>query len=178
MKLDQLLLGQIPEAIYFALFIIFTKQLKEKRILFTFLMVLEYIFLKHFLTYTIWFQVLYFVLAYIIIKILYKDEGHVTDIFTLGIASITIIFIGVFSYFVSLGNMLIGNLINKALLFLLLILLRHKLPKINNLYKKLWNRSKYKYKIKSTTFRAVNVFVFNISFFIINLGIIIANFIE
>ena len=33
MKLDQLLLGQIPEAIYFALFMIFTKQLKEKRII-------------------------------------------------------------------------------------------------------------------------------------------------
>ena len=38
MELDQLLLGQIPEAIYFALFMILVKNIKEKRILFIILM--------------------------------------------------------------------------------------------------------------------------------------------
>ena len=32
MKLDQLLLGQIPEAIYFVLFMMLVKNIKEKRI--------------------------------------------------------------------------------------------------------------------------------------------------
>ena len=32
MDLMELFLGQIPEAIYFALFMIFTKNLKEKRL--------------------------------------------------------------------------------------------------------------------------------------------------
>ena len=46
MDLLELMLGQIPEAIYFALFIILTKELKEKRILFIILMIIEYILLK------------------------------------------------------------------------------------------------------------------------------------
>lgn len=48
----QLLLGQIPEAIYFALFMILTKSYKNKRALFIGLMTGEYIFLKHFITYS------------------------------------------------------------------------------------------------------------------------------
>ena len=39
----ELIIGQIPEAIYFALFMIYAKGLKEKRILFTVLMVNRYI---------------------------------------------------------------------------------------------------------------------------------------
>ena len=45
MNVLQLLLGQIPEAIYFALFMIFTKRLDKKQILFTVLMIIEYILL-------------------------------------------------------------------------------------------------------------------------------------
>lgn len=39
MDLLEIFLGQIPEAIYFALFMIFAKDLKEKRILYILLMV-------------------------------------------------------------------------------------------------------------------------------------------
>ena len=178
MKLDQLLLGQIPEAIYFALFMIFTKQLKEKRMLFTFLMVLEYIFLKYFLTYTIWFQVLYFILSFIIMKILYKDKIQITDVFVLGIISISLIIASLLSYgiaYITFKNMIIGTILSKILIFGGLFTFKNKLPKINNLYKKLWNRSEIKYKIKSTTFRALNVVIFNSSFVIINLSILFHN---
>ena len=44
----ELFLGQIPEAIFFSLFMIYTKRLKEKRILFTVLMTIEYLLLKAF----------------------------------------------------------------------------------------------------------------------------------
>lgn len=37
----ELFLGQIPEAIYFALFMIYAKNLKTKRLLYTILMILE-----------------------------------------------------------------------------------------------------------------------------------------
>ena len=52
----ELLLGQIPEAIYFALFMIFTKELKSKRILYIVLMVTEYLLLKHLIVYKISFN--------------------------------------------------------------------------------------------------------------------------
>ena len=51
----ELLLGQIPEAIYFALFMIFTKELKSKRFLYVALMIAEYLLLKHFIEFSIWF---------------------------------------------------------------------------------------------------------------------------
>ena len=53
MDLLEIFLGQIPEAIYFALFMIFAKDLKEKRILYILLMVIEYLLLKHFIKYNI-----------------------------------------------------------------------------------------------------------------------------
>ena len=71
--------------------------------------------------------------------------------------------------------MVIAAIVVRVITFGLLFMFRNKLPKINNLYKKLWNRSKFKYKIKSTTFRALNLVIFNISFVVINLGILFHN---
>lgn len=175
MNLLQILLGQIPEAIYFALFMILTKSLKEKRIMFILLNVLEYILLLNLLPYSMWAHILYFVLLYIILKMLYKDKCRITDVFTLGIASIFMIAVSALSYFftyIFMNDMIIGNIIQKGLLFVVLALCTPLLPKIETLYSKLWNRGKHKYKMKSTTFRALNVVIFNASFYIINLGII------
>lgn len=178
MNLLELVLGQIPEAIYFALFMILVKGYKEKLKIFISLMVFEYIFLKYFLVYTVWFHVMYFILSFAIMKILYKNKSNITDIFTLGIASIFLIAASFISYIIiyfTCKNMVIGAILVKVLIFGLLFIFRNKLSKINDLYKKLWNRSKFKYKIKSTTFRALNLVIFNISFVIINLGILFHN---
>lgn len=74
MNILELLLGQIPEAMFFALFMIYTKELKEKRFIFIILMVLEYIFLKLILSFNIWFQVIYTCITFIILKILFMYE--------------------------------------------------------------------------------------------------------
>lgn len=55
----ELIIGQIPEAIFFSLFMIYAKGLKEKRILFTVLMVVEYLLIKHFISFDICFQIAY-----------------------------------------------------------------------------------------------------------------------
>lgn len=178
MDVLEVILGQVPEAIYFALFMILVKDLKEKRLLFICLMTIEYIFLKYFLVYTVWFQVMYFILAFMIMKILYKDKANITDIFTLGVASIILIIASFISYtavYFTCESMIVGAILVRIITFGLLFIFRNKLSKINTLYKKLWNRSKIKYKIKSTTFRALNLVIFNISFVVINLGILFHN---
>lgn len=178
MKLDQLLLGQIPEAIYFALFMMLVKNIKEKRILFTILMILEYVFLKCFLVYNIWFQVMYFILSFIMMKMLYKDKIQITDIFTLGIASIILVITSAIPYaiiYFTIHNMLIYAILNRIIIFTLLFVFRYKLQNINKLYYKLWNRNDKPKKMKTTTFRALNLVIFNISFVIINLGILFHN---
>lgn len=171
MNILEILLGQIPEAIYFGLFMIFTKNYKTNRMVFVALMIFEYLLLKHVFVYSIWFQIMYFILSFLLMKILYEKHTHITDIFTLCIASLSLIVISVISYLGTFGNMLLCSIVSRVLMIVLLIVCRHFLPKIDNLYKKLWNRSEHKYKMKSTTFRALNVVIFNISFILINLGI-------
>lgn len=173
MNLLEIILGQIPEAIYFAIFMLLTKDFKSKRFTFIIGMIIEYVLILNCLPYSIWSYVLYFVLSFLLLKMLYKDKSNVTDIFTLGIASIALIFSSVISYFITLGNMMGCAIINRIILFAILYFFRYKFCHINNMYNKLWNRGKHSYRMKSTTFRALNLVIFNLSFIVINLGVII-----
>lgn len=174
----ELLLGQIPEAIYFALFMIFTKELKSKRVLYIVLMIAEYILLKHFIKFSIWFQIAYTVVQFIMLKILYKEKAQVTDIFTFTIASLVLILSCVLPSFIILNNndnYIIYAVLTRIIMFGFLFLFKDKLYKIQEVYKKIWNRNDAtKKKIKSTTFRCLNLVVFNIMFYVINLGLIYA----
>lgn len=172
----ELLLGQIPEAIYFALFMIFVKQLKEKRILFIILMIIEYLLLKSFIKYNIWFQISYTFITFIILKILYKEKTQITDIFTFTIGSIILTISCIFFYFlvsITSKNIIVYAILNRSFLFIFLFLFRNKLNKIQKVYKKIWNRNdKVKKKIKTTTFRALNIIIFNIIFYVLNICMI------
>lgn len=168
----ELLLGQIPEAIFFALFMIYAKNLKEKRVLFILLMIAEYLLLKSFIKYNIWFQISYTFITYLLLKLLYKDKAQITDIFTFTIGSFVVVICSLFSYLIilyTIQNFMISNILHKILLFSFILLFSKKLNKIQKMYKTFWNRNdKIKKKMKSTTFRALNLFLFNILFYIIN----------
>lgn len=163
----EILLGQVPEAIYFALFMIFTKRLDKKRGLFITLMVIEYILL-FIPALSIWSHILYFMMSYIILKLLYKEKSQITDIFTLGIASLILMSISVMWYgiiYFTIKNIIICNILAKLCLFAFLLIFKNKLPKIQNIYKQLWNRNdKLPKRMKSTTFRCINVILFNVMF--------------
>lgn len=172
-----LLIGQIPEAIYFSLFMIFTKQLKEKRIIYIILMILEYVLLIQLFPYNVWFQILYTFVSYLILKLLYKEKSQVIDIFTFSIASVILMIISASMYFLAYytyKDQRLCIIIQKLLMFAFIFTFRNKLYNIQKIYKKLWNRNfNKKYKIKTTTFRAFNVVIFNFMFFIINFGMLL-----
>lgn len=176
MKLDQLLLGQIPEAIYFALFMIFTKQLREKRILFASIIIIEYVLLFNVFKESYISHIIFFISMYCLLKIFYKEKCQITDIFTLGIASIILMITSAILYLIvwkTVNVFMVYVILHRIVLFLILILFKDKLPKIQSLYKKLWNRNdNVPKKIKSTTFRSLNLVAFNLMFYIINLGIL------
>ena len=175
MNLAEIFLGQIPEALYFSLFLIFTKKLTEKRVLFTLIMIFEYLLLKSFIHFDIWFQIGYIVMTFITLKVLYKDKSQITDIFTFGIASIVLIAISAFSYFIFLNNSVLAVIINRLLTIFIPIILRNRLYKIEKLYKTTWNRSSNNGKIiKSTTLRSISLVTFNLMFVVINLGMLYA----
>lgn len=170
----ELLLGQIPEAIFFALFMIYAKGLKEKRMLFIILMVVEYLLLKYSFKYNWLFQIGYMITTFLTLKVLYKGKSQIIDVFILLIAYIYIILASIISYFI-ITNYVFACIINRLILFVPVILLNNKLNNIQKIYKKLWNRNySNNNKMKSTTFRSINIFVFNIIYFIINAGMIYA----
>lgn len=74
---------------------------------------------------------------------------------------------------------LIYVVITRILMFGFLFIFKNKLNNIQKVYKKLWNRNdKINKKIKSTTFRSLNIVVFNIIFYVIHLGMIYAIFLR
>ena len=175
MNLMELLFGRIPEAIFFSLFMIFTKRLNSKRLLFTILVVFEYIILKSLITFNVWFQIIYTFLVFVILKVLYKDKAQIIDIFTFTLGSLIMGMIEIALYFIislTINNFSVFVVLVNISYVLFFIVFHKKLYKIQELYKKLWNRNKKTInKMKSTTFRCINIVMFNIIFYLINLCI-------
>lgn len=182
MNFIEILLGQLPEAIYFALFMILSKGLKTKRTTYIILSCIYYLILLNAFPYNTWSHVLFFIFTYITLKYLYKERSQITDVFTLGIASLLIVVISILIYFILskfTAYIILGNIVQKIILFSVLFLLRNQLPKIQGLYNKLWNRNdKIPKRIKSTTFRVLNVVTFNFMFYVINIFLLYCLFIK
>lgn len=179
MNILEILLGQIPEAIYFALFIIYTKQLKNKRLIFIVLTVIEYLLLLNVAKFNFNVKVLFFVMIYCLLKILYHNKAQITDIFIFAIASIILMLISIISFMISLSNMKIAILISRIFFIIFFYIYHNKLYKIQSLYKKYWNRNdSIEKKMKTTTFRALNLVLFNLMFYIINIGMLYCVFLR
>lgn len=175
----ELFLGQIPEAIFFALFMIFAKGIKEKRILFVILMIAEYLLLKYSFPYSWFFQIGYMITTFVTLKVLYKEKSQITDIFILLIGYLILGTTSIICYLLFNFNMIIVSIVNRLLIFIFLFAFKNKLRNIQKIYKKLWNRNdKNKKKLKSTTFRAINIVLFNITFYIINICMIYAIYLK
>ena len=176
MNLLEILIGQIPEAIYFALFLILTKKLKEKRLIFTLLSVFEYVLLFNIFKSNIMVHIIYTIFMYCLLKVFYGKKCQVTDVFTIGIASIILMIVCIVLYgimSVILPVYFVYAILTRVAIFAILFIFRNKLNRIQKMYKKLWNRDdKVKKKVKSTTFRSVNLVIFNLMFYVINLCMI------
>ena len=70
-----ILFEKVLEAIYFSLFLIIGKNIKEKRLLFIGIMIFEYLMLKHFIQFNVWFQIIYTFMAYVNLKVLYREKA-------------------------------------------------------------------------------------------------------
>lgn len=168
----ELLLGQIPEAIFFALFMIYAKGIKEKRIFFTILMIIEYLLLINIFPYNWLFHISYIFITYLILKILYKDKSQITDIFIMLYSYVIMFAASLISYLpvlFTIKSYYVSLIINRIILIVFLILFHNKLKCIQKFMKKKWNRKQNSRGIKSTTVRCINLFLFNILFYFINI---------
>lgn len=177
-----LFLEKICEAIYFSLFLIIGKKIKNKRLLFISIMVFEYLALKHFIKYNVWFQIIYTFMSYVNLKVLYKDKAQITDIFLFSVASIVLVIISILCGIILFSNpnlYFIMLIINRILMFGFIFVFKNKICVKYSKIIKYWNRHKNPHKIKSLTLRNISVIIFNLMFYIINLCMLIGiTFIE
>lgn len=175
-------LGLIPEAIFFSLFIIFTKNYKDKtkNIVFTLLMIIGYILLKQILPRNVYCQIIYLIYVPFLMFSLYKEKFHISDIFIFMLsADILVLFSFVIAFACVYQSLLIywiAYIINRILIFGFLLLFKNKLNKFYISIISQWNRNREKpNKIKALTIRNVCVLLLNIGIFLAYLGMILSD---
>ena len=143
MEILLIFLEKVLEAIYFSLFLIFGKNLKEKRILFTILMVFEYLLLKQFFHFNVAFQFSYTFMTYLTLKVLYKEKAQITDIFLFAAASIILIISSVFCYLIvwfTIKVYMVTLITNRIFIFAFLYFMRKHIRNCYVKFYSLWNR--------------------------------------
>lgn len=171
--LISILLGLIPEVLYFTLFLIYTKSIKKRKILLFILIGIAYFICLLIQQYRILNYLILLFLIYIILKILYRNGTQIIDIFIISLSYLYLIIISIIPILFlrdNLSNYYFLYIIDRVLLFLPFL----SRNKFNILYKKycsLWNRNdNIKKPIKSITLR-------NISLILLNLIILVSNII-
>lgn len=141
--LISIILGLLPEVLYFTLFLIYTKDLKEKKLKLFALITIAYtvtIFIKQ---YVLLNYLALIAGMYLILKLLYKKKTQIIDVFIVGISYLWIALLSaVLLIFLNkdLSNYYQLYIINRILLFVPFIFKN----KFNIVYKKycsLWNRN-------------------------------------
>lgn len=180
-----LFLEKVCEAIYFSLFLIYGKNLKEKRLLFIAIMIFEYLMITKLIQYNVWIHISYIIMTYINLKVLYKEKAQITDIFLFMVASIILIIVSVITYLpayiicnhnVAYFAYIVAILFNRLALIAILYFGKNI---INKIYKKFythWNKPKQSNnpKVKSLTLRNITIIIFNLMFYILNIGMCFA----
>lgn len=165
-----ILLGMLPEVLYFTLFLIYTKDLKDKKFRLFGLVAIAYIICIMISQYKILYYTTFIFLIYGILKLLYKNKAQITDIFAF---SVSIIYLTILSLLIYLPKDIVQYyiilLVNRILLFIPFIF-RNKFNIIYKKYYSLWNRNyEKKQPVKSITLRNISLIVINCIIFIINI---------
>jgi hypothetical protein len=169
-----LILEKVFEAIYFSLFLIWGKNIKNKRLLFIGIMIFQYLVLTSFIEFNVMFQIIYTFLSFINLKFLYKEKAQITDIFLFMFASVVLMILSAIAYFsiyFTIKKYIVALILSRILICLFILLFKNK---INLIYKKfysLWNKHNKENKIKSLTMRNISVIIFNLMFYFINVGL-------
>lgn len=172
-------LGRFIEPIYFALFMIIGKDLKNKRLLLTCIMMFQYLMLTSIIKFDVLFHFLYTFMVFIDLKVLYREKAQITDIFLFGAASIILIGTSTFTFItasLTYNNYIISMIINRLIIFLTIYFGRNKIRGLYKRFYSLWNRHNNPKVIPSLTLRNISIISFNLMFWIINCGMVYVKF--
>lgn len=169
-----IVLALLPEAIYFTLFLIYTKDYKDKKFLLFSVLFIGYVILKKIFPFNIYCQIAFILYIPLVLKVLYNQKFHISDIFIIVYASMliiieTLIILPVYSMF---NNYYLAFALTRILMFVVLFILKNKLNKIYKWIISQWNRNyEHPNKVKAITIRQTCVISLNVIVFILYLGI-------
>lgn len=169
-----IVLGMLPEVLYYVLFISITKNIKEKRIKLFILISIAYFLCILIQRWQILFYILWIALTYIALKLTYKKKAQIIDIFIVSLAYFWMMLLSsILMPFINkdMSNYMMIYGLQRILLFVPFIF-KNKFNKIYKKYCKLWNRNdKEKRPIKSITLRNSSLILLNVFIFLMNISI-------
>ena len=166
--LISLVIGMVPEVLFFTLFISYCKDIKDKRFKLFLLLSLGYVLLIMIVRYQVMFYILYVIYSYLVIKFLYKS--HISDIFMISCGFMYVAIISFICYKM-IPNYWLAIMINRFVLITPLFF-KNKLKFVFLKYLALWNRND-KQKIKSITLRNASLLFTNILIVVINIFLLV-----
>lgn len=178
--LINILLGFIPEILYFWLFIVIVFDIKERRTLLLCFETVIYLLTMIIKPYDIVYYVAFIVLEYLVLHKMYKDKIKIADAFMLVLALIYIAVAYTIAYAFSNGaysNYFISLVASKILLFIPFIF-RKQLRKTYLKFRVLWDKPRTleeKRRLKSITLRVICLvlsFVFTCCLYVLAINII------
>lgn len=172
--------GMIPEVLYFTFFLIYAKDIKQKKTKLFFGILLAYIVCLMIIDYKLIYYICFVCLIYLILKILYKEKAQITDIFLFSLSTLYLTILSFLILFVRNQTQYIFYLILNRFLLILPFVFKDKFYKYYKKYYSLWNRNKkQKRPIKSITLRNVSLILIDIIILLVNIiCLYLTNFIE
>ena len=164
-----LILGILPQALYFVLFLTSIKEIKTKRILFLLLTFFIIAVTVMIIKFNLYLYLLIIPSLYIVMKLLYKKKTQIIDIFIIAIAYGYLSILSYICSFMIKENMnlyWIAYIINNALLFVV-ILFKKPTIKLYRKYIQIWNRNP-KNRIRSISVRNVSLISLNVFIIILD----------
>lgn len=156
-----IILGLIPEFLYYFIYLTKIKELKGNNILFFILTFINYFLSMLLIRHSFIMYVVFDTVEYLILKILYKNKVCITDLFLILFVETYLLIISVLCFFL-ISNYIVAFIVNRILMFIPLILL-NKIRLLYKRYKNMWNRNdKKKNLIKSLTLRNASLIIMNI----------------
>ena len=152
------------EILFLVLGVCYSKNVKEKRVLFFILSLVSAIICSSIYQWQLWYYIFYIASMYLIMKVLYKS--HISDLFIFMIFFAWIAITSFTTHF-TVGSGVLGLIVQRIIMFSVFAL-RGKFNGWYKSYRKLWNRRDDN-RIKSITLR-------NISLIFLNAFIVFMNF--
>ena len=157
--LVSLLLGAIPDVLYYYLWLKNIKEIKDKKFLLFLIILIGYVVIFMILRYNFYLYLIFYLYIYFNLKFIYKSK--INDFFLMLFIDVYYILMSILCFFL-IQKYAIALILHNIFLFIPLIF-KKKVVKMYKSYCKMWNRNReVKQPIKSLTLRNISLVILNL----------------